>query len=820
MKVAIFNDTSSYHHIGCLAVSNSHDRMLAEAGASIEYRHYVDEFHDLWRGDEKSTRDFLANSSLAAEIEAVDAVVVNGEGTIHHGSGLHLLAILSYAQELGKRTYLVNAVLQEVPIYHGVLSKLDDLTVREINSFKYLAALGIESRVVLDSIMGAHFNPGVDEEYRNKVIVTDCHLSREDVKAVLERACATFSSELVYFPLEYENSVNDWQDTLKKFRAAKLIITGRHHAVYLALLAGTPFVALPSNTWKIEGTLAQLGGLSAMWDGSDIVDVANSAISHPETYAPIFKHELLSTPLTTFDRLKNNGLPKSLLDLDVYKNLAVGFLKPLSDVFLLGSIASLALFKNHSLATRFVFGGIPYSCPQDLTLDKNGLEVVVPQLINDVDSIVCIDAIFDDSGFDYLVRLAIDKLRPGGRLIVRCSDEMFVRCFSTADNVDCSKTSDLEVLGLLLESSLRVQSLQRNQAEQDWVCSFFRNPLLPYAFPYEERNLPAFNGKTHLVDFTKYYENPWVVHSIVEIPWRVKNTKQLFKLAGQLLAQSSADSADQGAALAILGWRYFEEDSSNIPSDWHVAVDKYLVNERLDNPHVRRWCISLSYLQARFYQRTTMQQRSLASYQKVVNTAVINITPTLGTKQVNAAFQAGMIYWEADNHEQATRSWQEGIKLAFNCLNSDLLEFVGNMDHPFLFSLNDAVEIIDAAVQCASALNIAARKSVASESSISFALKNVSQNALRSALNRVTTEWLECDALRLDLEERLAYTLAAKNYAEELAFGRLDEINRLCAYNQALLDQLKLTEDAKAYAESLAFSRLAELDALRNEKGN
>jgi hypothetical protein len=73
--------------------------------------------------------------------------------------------------------------------------------------------------------------------------------------------------------------------------------------------------------------------------------------------------------------------------------------------------------------------------------------------------------------------------------------------------------------------------------------------------------------------------------------------------------------------------------------------------------------------------------------------------------------------------------------------------------------------------------------------------------------------------LRLDLEERLDNTLAAKNYAEELAVGRLDEINRLCAYNQALLDQLKLTEDAKAYAESLAFSRLAELDAIKNKKG-
>ncbi|AZV28307.1 hypothetical protein CT157_20575 [Pseudomonas syringae] len=813
MKVALFNDTSSYHHVGCLAVSDAHDRMLSEAGATVEYRHFVNEFHNLWQGDEKSTRDFLANSTLAAEIASVDAVVINGEGTIHHGSGLHLLAILAYAQELGKRTILVNSVLQDVPVYLDVLRKLDDLTVREVNSFRYLASLGIDSRLVPDSIIGAQFNPGVDESYRGKIIITDCHLSREDVRQVLDKASEEFSADCVYFPLEYENSVNDWRDALKKFRAAKLIITGRHHAVYLALLAGTPFIALPSNTWKIEGTLEQLGGLAAMWKGEDIIDMAHHAMANAETYNSIFTHALLVNPLSTLVNLRDSGVPKSLLDIEGYKQLAMKYFSPLSDVLFLGSSASLNLFKNYSVARNFISGEIPFSALSNGAISTVTLKDAIPEMSRDVDSIVCIDAIVDAAGLSLLISLAEQKLRPGGRLLVRCSSEECV-----AGDIALDKESAIESKGLLFESSLNIGPLQNLQAEPDWILSFFKSPLVHYSAPYEERNLPEFKGKTHLIDFAEYYENPWNVHSLVEIPWRIKKPAQLFKLSKQVLSQSSDASADQGAALAILGWQYFESESAAELSSWSDAVDEYLKNESSDNPHVRRWCVSLNYLQARFCHRANAGQRALKYYKSVVDSEIFSITPTLGTKQVSAAYQAGMIHWSAGEHEQAVAMWKQGVRLAFECLSADMLEFVGNIDEPFLFSLNDSVEIIDGAVQCASALNIVSKRFVASESFILSALDEVSRNALRSAFNKVSQELQECSAEKVSLHARLNETLSAKQYAEDLAFARLDEIYNLCSENQRVQDQLKSTEDAKSYAESLAISRLAQLDALSDNR--
>lgn len=814
MNVAIFNDTSSYHHIGCLAVSDAHDRMLVEAGAHVLYRHYVHELHDFWRGNEQATHDYIENSAIGAEVKAVDAVVINGEGSIHHSSGLHLLALLSYAQHLGKRTYLVNAVIQDIPLYHDTLRRLDDLTVREVFSFRYLAKLGVESRIVLDSIVGAGFTGGVDECYRNKIIVTDCHASRPDVQLILDKVADQFSSELVYFPLEDENCKNDWRDALKKIRAAKLVVTGRHHAVYLALLAKTPFIALPSNTWKIEGTLEQLNALHAMWAGTDIVEMVNAALKHPERYTSVFEHELLAQPLTTFARLGDKGLPKSLLDLDVYRYLASEYIRPLSAVLFIGSQRGLGVFKDYSLATRFSFCGVAWR-QNPLPTDVGDFDTFALSTVDDVDSIVCIDVVVGEDVFEKIISVVLDKLRPGGRLIVRCSGGMKEHFF--ADDEDKNPASEKLVCAALLpESASLVKPIL--DGVEEWICIFFKNPLATHGVPYQETNLPEFNGKTHLVDFSKYYDNPWVVHAMVEIPWRIKNSKHLFDLAKQLLTQSKLESADYGAALAILGWRYYEDNAVDIQDTWHVDVGQYLAQDQSTNPHVRRWCVSLGYLQASFYQREGRLSEASACFQRVVDTEIICITPTLGTKQVNAALRAGVIYWELGECEKALDVWRKGMSLSFKCLSVDQIEFVGNNDAPFLHSMNDAVEILDAAVQCASALNIASRRGTASESIVLTGLVEVAQNALRSAFNKVSQELKTCKATSKNLEELLNATSNAKDYAEQLAFSRLDEINSYCRHNKLLIEQLDLMESAKAYAEELALSRLEESNSLKAEK--
>jgi len=58
-----------------------------------------------------------------------------------------------------------------------------------------------------------------------------------------------------FLPLNHYAHLEDWRSTVANLRTADLVVTGRYHGVYLAGLAGIPFVTLTSNTEKIQGLL-------------------------------------------------------------------------------------------------------------------------------------------------------------------------------------------------------------------------------------------------------------------------------------------------------------------------------------------------------------------------------------------------------------------------------------------------------------------------------------------------------------------------------------------------------------------------------------
>ncbi len=301
MKIAIFNDTGNFPHVGCLAVSNAHEKMIADENIEVAYRFYVDELRELWCGSRSQTRAALLSSAVIDAISGSDAIVVNGEGTIHHGGGLHLLAILDLAIELGKGAFLINATLQEIPEYQDVLSRLDDLVVREKYSAEYARTLGANPRIVADSILEADFYDDIDVLYKDKIIVTDCHHTRQDVYQGLNLISEIFEDDVTRFPLESRERVDDWKETLRKFRAAKLVITGRYHGVYLAAMARTRFVALPSNSWKVPALIEALCASNSLSTCDNLISKVTNAIRKVDSIelAELGVREFATRPLTT-----------------------------------------------------------------------------------------------------------------------------------------------------------------------------------------------------------------------------------------------------------------------------------------------------------------------------------------------------------------------------------------------------------------------------------------------------------------------------------------------------------------------------------------
>jgi hypothetical protein len=246
--------------------------MLARQCFEVGFRSYLGEWAHLWSGDRAGSLRAFWQSDLPRQLSAVHAVIVNGEGTIHHGGGLHLLAILAGAQEMRLPTFLVNAVFQECEQDLQTLRQLDDFTVRDAASSACLKRLGVPHRIVLDSIFEAPFEAAPAHDFRGKIVVTDWHLARAgDVGAASEKLLNELGAGAVFYPLDSPEREHDWRQALADFQQARLVVTGRHHGLCLAALAGVPFVALGSNTWKIEGMLELLpGGLRVSADPTEL----------------------------------------------------------------------------------------------------------------------------------------------------------------------------------------------------------------------------------------------------------------------------------------------------------------------------------------------------------------------------------------------------------------------------------------------------------------------------------------------------------------------------------------------------------------------
>lgn len=305
MKVLLLNDTATVPHVGCQAVSDAHARLLGEAGHRVVDRAFLGELRRFAGPDEATgIRAVLADAPMRARLEACDAVVVNGEGTLHHGAGSEYFALLGAAQQLGKATLVVNAVFEAHRGWQQVLQRLDDFCVRDQHSLEHARSLGLRCRLVPDSFLGAHFDAPRFVDLTDRIVVTDWHPVRDGdvgrtMRTLLDRVESTF-----YFPLLHGIHAHLWRGAADAWAGASLVITARHHGVYLAAIARKPFVALPSNTRKVEGLIAAAGAAIPVCVSAAEVEAGLAhAMSHLGEYDRLFDWLESQRPLTTFAAL-------------------------------------------------------------------------------------------------------------------------------------------------------------------------------------------------------------------------------------------------------------------------------------------------------------------------------------------------------------------------------------------------------------------------------------------------------------------------------------------------------------------------------------
>jgi Polysaccharide pyruvyl transferase len=276
MKILLCNDTGSKSHIGCQAVSNAHARMIGRLGHEVHKRYFVGEIkHKPQSSFSDYVRLLSRDEPFLSALEGVDAVAVNGEGTIHHNNGLSLIAVLCIAKQRKKATFLVNSLFQAMDIEPDVLNGFDYVSVRDSLSHDYAVSLGIRALHRFDSIVAARFFDGAPPQFFGTVI-TDWTKSSDSVVGPIMAKIVSGDAgppSADFFPLHVRGAHDTWMDAIGKLSNASAVVTSRHHAAYIACMAGVPLIALKSHTWKMDGLLRSLG--AGMTTVSSIDEVKN-----------------------------------------------------------------------------------------------------------------------------------------------------------------------------------------------------------------------------------------------------------------------------------------------------------------------------------------------------------------------------------------------------------------------------------------------------------------------------------------------------------------------------------------------------------------
>lgn len=293
-RLVLINDTRPDLHHGCEIAVAAIQHLAAQHGM-------------IFTAAAPMQTDYTQDAAFMAEFAAADGIVVNGEGSIHHDkpAAKWLLQAGERAKAQGKPSLLFNTTwAHNGPAFVDLARAFDLISVRESSSQAELAQSDVTTTIAPDAAL---FFDWPTAEKRSGITVTDSVLT--DATRQLTRFARQHNADMINirFPdTSLSSRIADFRrmvdrdapfnlsnlrdalsaashgfgatdrstpNFLHKIASSQLVITGRFHAVILALATRTPFLAVASNTHKIEATLRDAG-------------LADWRIVTPETLTP------------------------------------------------------------------------------------------------------------------------------------------------------------------------------------------------------------------------------------------------------------------------------------------------------------------------------------------------------------------------------------------------------------------------------------------------------------------------------------------------------------------------------------------------------
>lgn len=273
MRIAIINDTRPTNHYGCLMVMRNLEFLFKNKGVDVVWTWPVGV-------------DWRKNKEAILNKDKVDAIIVNGEGTIHHGPKRWQAQALSEFAEFSKNSlktpvFLINSTLfaNDETLYKN-LKFYDAIYVRDRMSHEELNNFNIENCFVPDMTFAVPSYLKHDQEKKLCVVDSVMQSDIPFLKDFGRKHHADYCSMIVARPSNYSllrkprrfilESIKwllgerlrslDPKDFEKHLGNYQLVVTGRYHTITMCLKNKIPFVALESNTPKISYLLKEVLG--------------------------------------------------------------------------------------------------------------------------------------------------------------------------------------------------------------------------------------------------------------------------------------------------------------------------------------------------------------------------------------------------------------------------------------------------------------------------------------------------------------------------------------------------------------------------------
>lgn len=247
-------------------------------------------------------------------------------------------------------------------------------------------------------------------------------------------------------------------------------------------------------------------------------------------------------------------------------------------------------------------------------------------------------------------------------------------------------------------------------AATDWLMIVASvNPLMgaAYAEGFDHPSYPRAKGPLPaLVDFGNAYDNPWLYRSMVQMGERLAHDVKLARLAECVIEDSRADSADRGAAIAVLGYRVLEMRRNDLALAVMPLIDAYIAISVTDKTpvHVRRWRISLAFLAGRLSELVGERAAAKRWYRCAAEADWSSFSPLLATKSIAASFYEARMHLADGDPQTALACFRHGADTALKAAVFPHDRQMGADGQPLPFYLQELAEVIDMGAQCANAL--------------------------------------------------------------------------------------------------------------------